>query len=1006
MFTHLLSTFYRFSVSLLRDWLSNFAYKSKRIFVVVIIMLLSFSSLPQIFAKQIAKQTTIATQRIKKQRIINLNSFTWQSLSWVVWSWFAASSSWYYWSGRCVWDISHMYWTGLSSYTGLLDRSGWTGSRTWFDQQTMILSSGTWVLIHQSLLMSGNYLMMNWCSWSGGSIIYPGEREYLSRLILFSGELLELPPVFTGVKPLLSIVNVWSSGQWFWWKGVASGQKMWWSSTFSLWNQGDNKKKWRRIVQSSKEFESLIGQWVWVLRYQKTKKPRDVGQPNTLQISDDVIYLSSWWVLQAELVSGTIVSTSQWQQLNVSNFVLQELSDPVTILNAKKTTDWKQDVIELGTPWDHLIFSKPVMVQYSSDLPDGSVVAIEVKHADSVAWSTQWLSTQGDATCDLAGNISIPNSFAVVQSGQITFYTCGASLFTMNSVWWNAWSNDLRILIWDYGQMQVYYNGLAQIFGWNPPAAGAGGPSSRPILRVWAINVGNGANAWNTASTTWSWFDNTYNAVTNLSYVTWGLTYSVKIDWQYIAPNKTFTQSYTWTIPTGNTQPVKWYYGMDSFVAWADANDVWYYTWWSNPTAGIYDNVANIFLAQKYLSGRMWSWYVSSWYATVNTLTLWWANYPNSTTTTAWDLWFGVNWDFGTTPWTYTSVIERPVKPYVSSGVVDIVPWVWQPQWQLVVWTISNVPVTLTNAGLISSTGLHQIRFTVPTLLSWSSTGFTSNGWSCGAQTWTIILCSKTTSISSITGDFLTIPVTPTLAASGTTPTFTVFFSGWADSNVTNNTGTVIAAIPVGFNGLLTNASLWLKANAGTNCTTDWCSISKWNDVWWSNNHAIQNTGSAQPIYKSNIINWNPVINFNTTGKYLINTTWWTYRTVFAVRNLWWVWYQYLFSAPSLSDFSIRAAWWFNGTTNVTYTDWPNSWDWSSGWLLAINGRTTNTWRVNYHLVRSVSALPRSNTGYSISNTLLGRWMYGNDGVAELLIYSTWLTALDTSKIESYLATK
>jgi hypothetical protein len=87
-------------------------------------------------------------------------------------------------------------------------------------------------------------------------------------------------------------------------------------------------------------------------------------------------------------------------------------------------------------------------------------------------------------------------------------------------------------------------------------------------LRVGATTVGNALGAaWTTASTTGSWFDNTYTAVTDLSYTTAGLTYTVKIDWEYIAPTKIFNQRYTWTIPVGNTQNVRWYYGMDSFVA-------------------------------------------------------------------------------------------------------------------------------------------------------------------------------------------------------------------------------------------------------------------------------------------------------------------------------------------------------------------------------------------------------------------------------------------------------
>lgn len=63
-----------------------------------------------------------------------------------------------------------------------------------------------------------------------------------------------------------------------------------------------------------------------------------------------------------------------------------------------------------------------------------------------------------------------------------------------------------------------------------------------------------------------------------------------------------------------------------------------------------------------------------------------------------------------------------------------------------------------------------------------------------------------------------------------------------------------------------------MKADTGTNCSTDGCSISQWNDNSNFSNHAIQSTGAAQPIYKTNVINGNPVINFNTTAKYLTST--------------------------------------------------------------------------------------------------------------------------------------
>jgi hypothetical protein len=55
-----------------------------------------------------------------------------------------------------------------------------------------------------------------------------------------------------------------------------------------------------------------------------------------------------------------------------------------------------------------------------------------------------------------------------------------------------------------------------------------------------------------------------------------------------------------------------------------------------------------------------------------------------------------------------------------------------------------------------------------------------------------------------------------------------------------------------------------------------------------------------------------------------------SYKTVFAVRNLASTGYQYLFSAPALSDFSIRTAAAFDGTSNLNYTNGPTTGDWSS----------------------------------------------------------------------------
>lgn len=69
--------------------------------------------------------------------------------------------------------------------------------------------------------------------------------------------------------------------------------------------------------------------------------------------------------------------------------------------------------------------------------------------------------------------------------------------------------------------------------------------------------------------------------------------------------------------------------------------------------------------------------------------------------------------------------------------------------------------------------------------------------------------------------------------------------------------------------GVSTNIRWWLKANAGTftdagvTPATDNAAVQQWNDMSGINNHANQLTPTNQPIYRTNIINGNPVLRFN-----------------------------------------------------------------------------------------------------------------------------------------------
>lgn len=128
---------------------------------------------------------------------------------------------------------------------------------------------------------------------------------------------------------------------------------------------------------------------------------------------------------------------------------------------------------EFGLSGTHLIFSSPVALTIDVlGMTDGNTVDIMTMHAGDADFHTGGLSVSPNTLCNTDGTASIPGSQAIVKNGKVTFYTCGASSFTMNPTGGTAGSNDLRLVIGDCGQFQLYYSGSANIYTGNPPATG------------------------------------------------------------------------------------------------------------------------------------------------------------------------------------------------------------------------------------------------------------------------------------------------------------------------------------------------------------------------------------------------------------------------------------------------------------------------------------------------------------------------------------------------------
>lgn len=93
-------------------------------------------------------------------------------------------------------------------------------------------------------------------------------------------------------------------------------------------------------------------------------------------------------------------------------------------------------------------------------------------HAGDTEFNISGLSVSRDTLCNADGSASKPGSQGIVKNGKVTFYTCGASSFTMNPSGGTAGSNDLRLIIGDCAQTQVYYNNQQQVYQNAPPTSG------------------------------------------------------------------------------------------------------------------------------------------------------------------------------------------------------------------------------------------------------------------------------------------------------------------------------------------------------------------------------------------------------------------------------------------------------------------------------------------------------------------------------------------------------
>lgn len=273
--------------------------------------------------------------------------------------------------------------------------------------------------------------------------------------------------------------------------------------------------------------------------------------------------------------------------------------------------------------------------------------------------------------------------------------------------------------------------------------------------------------------------------------------------------------------------------------------------------------------------------------------------------------------------------------------------------------------------------------------------------------------------------------------------TFRAYFTSNWDQKVELDSVTLTTIAPPTPGWVSTNLALWLKSNAWTSTTTDWASVTTWNDQSWN---WLNAWWWVAPTFLNNSwtwhLNYNPLVDFDWT-EYLENLNNWAYsHSYFAVivpdNNIdwtiswqapfWWDCNSWILNTWTCwLTFAWLTLWAFTIAINdevLTHAIWASTWwrsaqIWAasySAWepmLINMNENATSNWTEIYEKWIVLDNY-NANTYQTLSTAdyRIGRSMDGanifpyNWKIAEIINYSSRVSSTDRVKIESYLATK
>lgn len=286
-------------------------------------------------------------------------------------------------------------------------------------------------------------------------------------------------------------------------------------------------------------------------------------------------------------------------------------------------------------------------------------------------------------------------------------------------------TNGIRTIIGNTGQIQVLRLNSGQLYN---PNLTAGATTNTSMTNGVFLAVGNtvvGPRNFATVASAgvtlaeWTAVSNTVtpqangsgNATTVLRATVGGRNYDLTITWNYTFPNDFVIVTHSLVIPGGNTSTVRLYHVFDAYLA---ANDYGPSFFSLGPPAlvGGYRPSANLVEAWRYRAGINWTGYFAGLYAclfdgsrcpagqinSVNSAGTF-TNYVEANVDI--DNSFGIMWNFGAAPGTYSSQNDLTFYSYqpqlskrFGASALTV------PQTTTLTFTIDNVPGALPQTNL------------------------------------------------------------------------------------------------------------------------------------------------------------------------------------------------------------------------------------------------------------------------------------------------------------------